>query len=47
MMSLALCRNKYQMRNICKMCHEFRGQNCCLGLKCWKKSLRKKEATPR
>ena len=47
MMSLTLCINKYKMRNIHKMCHEFRGQKCCLGLKCSEKSLKKKETIPR
>lgn len=46
MMSLALCINKCQMRNIHKMCHEFRGQQYCLELKCSEKSLKKKETIP-
>lgn len=47
MMSLTLCINKYQMRNIHKMCHEFRGQKYCLELKWSEKSLKKEETIPR
>lgn len=31
------------MRNICKMCHEFRGWKCCLGLKCPEKFFPEEE----
>lgn len=48
MIYLALCINKCQMRNMHKMCPDFRGLKYCLGLKYSEKSsLRKKETVPR
>lgn len=45
-MSLTLCINKCEMRNIYKTCHELRCWKCCLGLKRSGKSfLSKKEKT--